>query len=118
VTRSIINNDVKLYASILSPEQSVSFTLAPNRQGYLHLTQDVTGFDTEANETGLFVQVNGSEERTQLKGGDGLFLKLSEAGKGGELTITGAGVNNRKAEFVLFDLPRSHAQGENDEDDD
>ena len=75
-----INQDVKLYASLLEPGRSVSFDVAKGRYGWIQV----------ANGS---LTVNGKE----LKKGDG--AAISEESK---LEITSTG--DATAEFLLFDL--------------
>ena len=97
---AVINNDVRVYASLLSAGQSVSLPLPAGRRAYVHLVMDAVGFENEKRETGL--QLNG---QTMLSDGDGCFVELKDGKTGGELTITGHSKGSKSAEFVVFDLP-------------
>ena len=97
-----INADMRVYAALLSEGESVSLTLAPGRQAYVHVVMDATGFDSEKRETS--VEVCGGEE--QLLDGDGLFVQLADASKAGQLTLTGHSKGSKPAELVLFDIAK------------
>jgi len=99
-----INNEVKVYAAILDSQQSVTFNIAPHRQAYIHLIMNVTGMHSEEHVTDLLL--NASNDQATLHAGDGVFISLKNADLPGELMITGITKGNRKAEFILFDLPR------------
>lgn len=109
-----MHQDVRMYASILEPGKSVSFSLAPGRDAYLHVIQDATDFDKEANQVGLKVGGQG----IQLASGDGAFL-LSEASakSPAEIQLTGNGQAGAKTEFVLLDIAKK-AKGSVQVDDD
>jgi redox-sensitive bicupin YhaK (pirin superfamily) len=73
-----VQQDVRIYASVLAPEQAVQHTIASGRKGWLHV---VTGA----------VNVNGRA----LTAGDGLAIESEEA-----LSVTSAS----KGEVLLFDM--------------
>jgi hypothetical protein len=108
----IIGNDILMYASLLNNAEEVRHIIKPNRLTYIQLAMDVTGFKTEANETGI--TVNGKK----LNGGDGVFITLKDSSKGGELVIKGSHKSNdKRAEFILFDIADDKSKS-NDADDD
>jgi len=99
-----INNDIKVYASILKPGEQVQHTVAAGRDAYVHVVQDATSFDSEANLAGL--TVNG----TLLAGGDGAFLRTPTANGGGDgsLTLVGSSkAGGKPVEFLLFDVKKA-----------
>ncbi len=80
-----VNQDSKVYASILEKDNKVSYKLPATRYGYLHLIQ------TKANSA---LKLNGVE----LKEGDGAFIERAVE----DLVIESTGEG--PAEFLLFDL--------------
>jgi len=101
-----INNDFRMYASILQPNQSVNHKLYTNtiRKAYIHVP-------ILPNSGGVTVSgILGNTDNTvtdtvKLEPGDGAFIENIK-----EITITGIGKENmpnnddRKSEFVLFDF--------------
>lgn len=79
-----VHQDLSLYTSLLSGGQTLQYSLAPNRAGWL---QVATGS----------VEVNG----ILLANGDGLAIQESV-----QLTVEGQG---RSSEILLFDVPESIA---------
>lgn len=101
-----INNDVKVYASILDNQQSITYTIPPQRQAYLHLTMDVTGMHSEVRSSGLVVtSSHNSAVTANVRDGDGLLITLQNSALGDEITITGNNQGKKRAELILFDLP-------------
>lgn len=102
----LIHQDINVYGSILSSNTSLQFQLQPGRDVYLHLIQDATGYSTEANKTGL--TLTSESGSTSLKGGDGAFIKATGVSANGvqTFTITGAGIDEAPAEFILFDIKK------------
>lgn len=108
----VLHAPVKVYASLLRSGASVSFVLRPNRAAYLHLVQDVSGFDSERDRTALIV--DGGLEAVELRGGDGLFIERPATTPSDQpvsirirSSISEADANadpNLRAEFILFDL--------------
>jgi len=96
----VVQNDVKVYASLLHEGQSVTLPLAAGRRAYVHVAMDATDFDHEKRETS--VQLNGGA--TVLRDGDGCFVELKDNKVGGELTLTGRCQGTKPAELVVFDL--------------
>lgn len=95
----VINQDIKMYASILQPGQTVTYTLPAGRVGYVHVVQDATGMASEAGKTQVTlndVQVLGS--------GDGSYLTPNQPSLPVTLSFTCTGTT---AEFVLFDIKPS-----------
>ena len=74
----IIRQDVKLFATLLTAEQSVNYSLAPSRKGWLHVCSGS-------------LQVNGQDASE----GDGFAIEGPE-----DLKLTGTG----DAEALLFDM--------------
>ena len=118
-----LHQNMDIYASILQPtpqgEAHVSFEVRPGREVYLHLIQDVTGFDSEANKAALTIRDAQGAKQIKLSGGDGALIQHSTAahvtaGKGNNattapaqtFTITGAGAAGSNAEFILFDIAK------------
>ena len=114
-----LHQNMDIYASILSPmpEGEVSFEVRPGREVYLHLIQDVTGFDSQAGLTGLTVRDAQGAKTIKLSGGDGALIQHSAAAMGKAnnpaaaaaaqtFTITGAGAEGSNAEFILFDIAK------------
>lgn len=101
-TPAWIHNDIRVYASILSPGQKLTHNVAAGREAYVHVIQDVTSFDAEANLTGL--KLNGQ----RLGSGDGAFLKAakSQADSAFSLALEGAGEKGAKVEFLIFDIKK------------
>ena len=80
-----MNQDSKVFASILEKNNKLTYKLPESRYGYLHLIQ------TNNNSA---IKINGIE----LKEGDGAFIEAAKE----DLQIESAGEGN--AEFLLFDL--------------
>lgn len=101
-TPAWIHNDIRVYACVLEPGQSVAHGVAAGREAYVHVIQDVKSFDSEHNLTAL--RVNGQ----RLGGGDGAFLKAAKAQADSAfgLTLEGAGQKGAKVEFLLFDVKK------------
>jgi len=99
-----INSAVDVYASLLENDATVTHTIRPGRDYYIHVVQDVTGFDTEDHVSSIVLD-NGVTE-TELKSGDGAFITQGQPG--GALKITGKSTqpDKRRTEFILFDLQR------------
>lgn len=95
-----VQAQLHLYATILSPRQSVTHSLLGASNGisdgkaYLHVIQ-TSGYN-EGKAGGALVKVN---EDLHLSEGDGAF---SQGGKGQTITIENIG--NEPAEVLLFDL--------------
>jgi hypothetical protein len=80
-----VNQDSKVYASILEKGNKVSYKLPATRYGYLHLIQ---------SKNNSAVKLNGVE----LKEGDGAFIEKATE----DIVIESTGQG--PAEFLLFDL--------------
>jgi redox-sensitive bicupin YhaK (pirin superfamily) len=80
-----INQDITIFASILLKDQQVEHTLASSRKGYIHVCM-----------TGGSVLVND----IVLGPGDGAMI--TEESK---ISIVGTSKAEKRAEFLLFDLP-------------
>eukprot|EP00455_Lapot_gusevi_P048032 TRINITY_DN658_c0_g1_i1.p2 TRINITY_DN658_c0_g1~~TRINITY_DN658_c0_g1_i1.p2 ORF type:complete len:273 (+),score=92.26 TRINITY_DN658_c0_g1_i1:113-931(+) len=94
-----INQDVKVYATLLKNGEEISYQTAPGRSIYVHLAQDVTGMRSEANQVG--VMING----VPLAGGDGAFV--TNENKHFPMTINLQGHSRSddvRAEMVVFDI--------------
>ncbi|PRP89285.1 hypothetical protein PROFUN_02159 [Planoprotostelium fungivorum] len=79
-----INQDMHVFASILSKSQTVHHNFPSGRQGYIHLAM---------HDGGSKINVNGQD----LSSGDGLFITNTDT-----ITITSTGEED--AEFLLFDM--------------
>jgi len=95
-----INADLRMYATLLKTGESVSLDVEDNHEVYVHLIQDSTGFDTEANKVGIDVC------GTKLSGGDGAFLTRKDEKSPLKLTITGANAQGAdvRAEVLVIDV--------------
>jgi len=123
----VINQDIKVYASILKKGQEIAYTLLPGRSVYLHLIQDVTGYNTEAHKTKL--AVNG----TVLEAGDGAIVhgppltetkessttsaSTSTSSSSASTSITITGVSEERSEFLLLDVVQKPKQLRDSDDD-
>ena len=94
-----IHQDMRFYATILSPGKSLSYTFQGQgaRMGYLHLAQ-MSGYNPGKETGGAKVAVGGSE--TAIREGDGVFVT---GGKSGD-TVEFKNVGDIDAEFVWFDM--------------
>jgi len=92
-----IHQDIRVYASILSPGKAVTYTFQGKgaRLGYVHLAQN-SGYDTSINTKGAKVNIGGNE----IREGDGVFVRNAKPGDTIEFQNTG----DVDAEFVWFDL--------------
>ena len=92
-----IHQDMRFYATILSPGKSLSYTFQGNgsRLGYIHLAQ-MSGYDPGKETAGAKVDVGGQE----IREGDGVFV---EGGKSGD-TVEFKNIGDVDAEFVWFDM--------------
>eukprot|EP00475_Leptophrys_vorax_P003964 TRINITY_DN12313_c0_g1_i1.p1 TRINITY_DN12313_c0_g1~~TRINITY_DN12313_c0_g1_i1.p1 ORF type:complete len:265 (-),score=62.71 TRINITY_DN12313_c0_g1_i1:127-921(-) len=96
-----INQDITVFASILTAGQQVEHKIDAGREVYIHVIQDAAGMSSERNKVGL--KLNGL---TQLKAGDGAFVR--QTGEGATLTIEGDAAEEQvKTEFLLFDVRMS-----------
>lgn len=101
-----IRQDFAAYACILHTGSSLTTTVQPGRELYIHLIQDIAGFDTEHNRTALTI-TDAAGKATTIAGGDGVTITHSKDAKGAApqtFTLTGAGKDGAIAEFLLFDL--------------
>jgi len=105
-----INQDIKVYASILKPKQEVTFELSPGRDAYVHLIQDITGYKSEASKTGL--TVSHGDQNVKLASGDGLFVRNPHKEGTARIIFTGAGQDDSIAEFILFDVVKEAVKEE------
>lgn len=85
-----INQDVKVYASLLAKDEQVTHNIDEGRCGYLHVC-----------ETGgqLRLRDSGNDEEVVLGPGDGAFIK-----EGTQLHLIGANDDDKRVEFLLLDL--------------
>ena len=92
-----IHQDMRFYATILSPGKSLSYTFQGDsaRLGYIHLAQ-MSGYNPGKETGGATVDVGGNE----IREGDGVFVK---GGKSGD-TIEFENIGDVDAEFVWFDM--------------
>jgi Quercetinase C-terminal cupin domain len=92
-----INQDLRFFASILSPGKSVEYTFqdAGERLGYIHLAQ-MSGYNPGEETGGAKVDVGGKE----IREGDGLFVRGAK--KGDRVVFENKG--DVDAEFVWFEM--------------
>lgn len=81
-----INQNIKVFASKLEKGESVSYSVAKGRKGYIHIVESAGDVQLKLNE----------QESVALEGGDGAFLPS------GNFVITGNHAN--LSHFLLFDL--------------
>lgn len=93
-----INQDIRMYASILQPDQTITFTLPAGRVGYIHLIQDAKTMTSEHGQSKLIVN------DSLLSGGDGAYVTSKNNDGSSTITFTGRGTNGANAEFLLFDI--------------
>jgi redox-sensitive bicupin YhaK (pirin superfamily) len=91
-TPVIINQDVKVYASLLAKNEQVTYDLGEERCGYLHVC-----------DTGGHLRLSDvrSGEEVVLKPGDGAFIK-----EGTQVQVIGSNDDDKRAEFLLLDLAK------------
>jgi redox-sensitive bicupin YhaK (pirin superfamily) len=94
-TPVIINQDVKVHASLLAKGEQVTYDFGEERCGYLHLC-----------DTGGHLRLSDvrSGEEVLLKPGDGAFIK-----EGTQVQVIGANEDDKRAEFLLLDLAKDSA---------
>lgn len=106
-----IHQDMKVYASMLKHDETVSTHITPGRALFVHLIQDATEYESESHSSAL--EVNG----VSLNDGDGAFIELKE-GATEKQAISFRGVNKkndaRLSHFLLFDIAQT---GNNDDED-
>ena len=92
-----IHQDMRFYATILSPGKSINYTFQGegSRMGYLHLAQ-MSGYNPGTETAGAKLNVDGAE----IREGDGVFVR---GGKSGD-TVVFTNVGDLDAEFVWFDM--------------
>lgn len=93
-----IHQDMRFYATILSPGKSINYSFQGNgpRLGYIHLAQ-MSGYNPGAEASGAKVTVGGD---TEIREGDGVYVNGGKAGD----TVEFKNVGDVDAEFVWFDL--------------
>ena len=93
-----IHQDMRFYATILSPGKAVEYTFQGNgsRMGYVHLAQ-MSGYNPGKETSGAKVRVGTGVE---IREGDGVFVK---GGKSGDV-VEFKNVGDVDAEFVWFDM--------------
>ncbi len=84
-----VNQDAKVFASLLSKGEAVQYDVERGRQAYLHLATPSAG------HSGGHLVINGE---VSLAPGDGLFIKQQT-----HIHIEGSS-DGLAAEFLLFDL--------------
>lgn len=97
-----LRNEVVVYASILEHDHSVTFSLAANRKGYLHMIAPQL-----TTQTGSALRVK-VEEGDEAKAAGALPLALTEGDAllfTGPLTLSISSTGSQAAEFLVFDLP-------------
>eukprot|EP00455_Lapot_gusevi_P056525 TRINITY_DN9415_c0_g1_i1.p1 TRINITY_DN9415_c0_g1~~TRINITY_DN9415_c0_g1_i1.p1 ORF type:complete len:179 (+),score=46.35 TRINITY_DN9415_c0_g1_i1:133-669(+) len=98
-----INQDVKVYATLLKNGEEIQFETSAGRSVYVHVVQDATGMRAEAEQVGITLnQVN-------LAGGDGAFVTTGDKAAPMSVTLTGHSKNDEvRAEVLLFDLANTN----------
>lgn len=97
-----IHQDMRFYATILSPGKTVSYTFQGNgeRLGYIHLAQ-MSGYNPGEKTGGANVLVGGNS----ISEGDGVFVR---GGKKGD-SVEFKNVGDVDAEFVWFDMGQHYS---------
>ena len=92
-----IHQDLRFYATILSPGKSLSYTFQGDgdRLGYIHLAQ-MSGYNPTKDAKGAKVIVGDNE----IREGDGVFVRGAKSGDTVQFENTG----DVDAEFVWFDM--------------
>lgn len=85
-----INQDLNMFASILSKDSKIPFTVEKNRKAYIHVI--------EGNGS-LSVFTPDSETPEILKGGDGAFIRVSNT-----THFELVGSSDKPVEFLLFEM--------------
>jgi len=111
-----INSSLTAYATLLSPNSSVSYTLPPlsgqkQRKAYIHLVQS-SGYNPDA-ATGACVSVSGEGAQVEIREGDAVYI---EGAPGKEIRVENVG--ELTAEMLLFDVGESKLKLFSDDDDD
>jgi len=93
-----IHQDMRFYATILSPGKSVQYKFQGNgsRMGYIHLAQ-MSGYNPGKETDGAKVVVG---DRTEIREGDGIFVRGGNAGD----IVEFKNIGDVDAEFVWFDM--------------
>lgn len=100
----IINQDVKVYASLLAKDEEVNYNVAPGRCAYLHVCESGSSLRIQLQRE----QDEQKNEEIVLEPGDGAFVK-----EGTPLRLIGShteGGSDKRVEFVLLDLVNSGNQ--------
>lgn len=92
-----IHQDMRFYATILSPGKSLSYTFQGDgdRLGYIHLAQ-MSGYNPTTETQGAKVMIGEKE----IREGDGVFVRGAKKGDTVQFENTGS----TDAEFVWFDM--------------
>ncbi|TFK25134.1 pirin domain-containing protein [Coprinopsis marcescibilis] len=93
-----VNSALTLYATILSPGQSLSRLLS-GKKAYVHVVQTSGYNGGEAKGASVRFSGNAGSE-LELREGDGAYIKVNTQGAVMEVANTG----DRKAEVLVFDL--------------
>ncbi len=95
-----VNQDAKVFASLLAKGEAAQYDVARGRRAYLHLVTPTAG-----GRGGGHLQINGD---LSLAPGDGLFVEpqtqLRIEGRGPQQPSHNAMEEEGLAEFLLFDL--------------
>jgi redox-sensitive bicupin YhaK (pirin superfamily) len=88
-----INQDARIYSSLLEPDQQVAYALAAGRYGWLQVARGA-------------LQITGSTGKTHsLSGGDAVAVHALTDGTAQTITLTGKPDQGTTTEILWFDLP-------------
>ncbi|MFN7714507.1 MAG: pirin family protein [Pseudanabaenaceae cyanobacterium] len=88
-----INQDARIYSSLLEPDQQVAYALAAGRYGWLQVARGA-------------LQITGSTGETHsLDGGDAVAVHALTDGTAQTITLTGKPDQGTTTEILWFDLP-------------
>jgi redox-sensitive bicupin YhaK (pirin superfamily) len=93
-----INQDITVYASILTPGQEIEHKVEEGREVYIHVIQDSVDMTTDAKKVSLLLN-----DDVELGSGDGAFIKNTADGVTLKLKGNSA-VEGVGTEFLLFDV--------------
>ena len=96
--------DLDVYHTVLDAGKSVQLPVRPGREYYVHVVDDVLGFETRVAETGVLLN-----DVESLGSGDGAFLRASgnDVADDERVVITAAPKNPAKpTQVILFDMAK------------
>eukprot|EP00455_Lapot_gusevi_P056529 TRINITY_DN9415_c0_g2_i5.p1 TRINITY_DN9415_c0_g2~~TRINITY_DN9415_c0_g2_i5.p1 ORF type:complete len:269 (+),score=58.25 TRINITY_DN9415_c0_g2_i5:119-925(+) len=94
-----INQDVKVYATLLKNGEEIKYEACPGRSVYVHVVQDATGMRAEADQVGITLN------NVRLSGGDGAFVTSASKYAPMGVTLVGNSKNDEvRAEVLVFDI--------------